>query len=1025
MPLVKESYFPTADCWPLLLQAVRTWAAQQQPSPVADWSALWLVLPSHAHIHLFQRLLRQALGPIIPPRCFTLETLAEDIGAATAPAPISEDARLLTVYTVLRAQPLLQKMMGAQSQEDAASTTQTNLWRIARQLLSLCDELSLYLPATANPLLQPAQLEHFLQQHFGPRATLLTLESRLLLTVWQALHDQRSPVAVQLARLVGVTQQLANWQCQALWVMALEPLPPVLAAWLSLVSEQHAVRLWLPAPAAAAPSAEPWSTLLSLAWPEWYQGEWSTPGSSAVEPALVRAQAFATRMTQPAFPPLPWQIVACQSLEEEALTATRYICAMQERWLAETEPVPRQLLVVAQDVVVARRTQALLTRKGLVIRDETGWKLSTTAAATILMRWLEALTQEAPWTTVLDFLKSPFMGLLGADERAELIQQADACWRQTQTRQGWQALSAALSTHTGLPLHAQTAFKMLADTAAKHPTRATLSAHLQALFAALECLGVTANWLRDAAGLQLWQALQKVYWDEEIGYSQAQPTREDLPLSVAEFRAWLDHFLETHPFIPPQPQPLMSDATLPATIDITFVSLAGARLRPCDALVILGGGATVLQAGNQELFFFGEQVRRELGLPTRALRQASVDSALCALFASQRPLCCTWRAQERGEPLALAAPLARLDLFCRLVAAAPPTAGQVTGEGALLPPLVRAYVPELLSQVSTPRMGAAIPMQAALLPQQVSAQAWEKLVACPYRYWAQSVWRLAERADIAPLASPRDYGAQVHQILEQAHQQAAQSGRVDAPALAKLIPKVAATLFNEWAKHFADAFIWAHRFGQWLPYFLDWWSAAYTTGWRWQASEQQAERHLDLGNGQTLRLYGRLDRIDANPVAKEWRVLDYKTQRGERLREKAAQPGEDVQLLFYGLLLAQKLAAEGAEARLWAAYLPASLPSKKPTAAQITPPPVTARTGAAHNPTQSETTAGLRLYAYSTAEEDPATEFAALLAAEEKRLATVWTQLQAGAALPAHGIPAVCEYCEVSGLCRRRDWSAP
>jgi ATP-dependent helicase/nuclease subunit B len=40
------------------------------------------------------------------------------------------------------------------------------------------------------------------------------------------------------------------------------------------------------------------------------------------------------------------------------------------------------------------------------------------------------------------------------------------------------------------------------------------------------------------------------------------------------------------------------------------------------------------------------------------------------------------------------------------------------------------------------------------------------------------------------------------------------------------------------------------------------------------------------------------------------------------------------------------------------------------------------------------------------------------------RLATVFGQMRAGAALPANGIDAVCAYCEMQGLCRKGEWES-
>ena len=42
--------------------------------------------------------------------------------------------------------------------------------------------------------------------------------------------------------------------------------------------------------------------------------------------------------------------------------------------------------------------------------------------------------------------------------------------------------------------------------------------------------------------------------------------------------------------------------------------------------------------------------------------------------------------------------------------------------------------------------------------------------------------------------------------------------------------------------------------------------------------------------------------------------------------------------------------------------------------------------------------------------------------AARSRLATLYDALHEGAGLTAQGVEAVCEYCEVRGLCRRNYW---
>ncbi|MBL0038622.1 MAG: hypothetical protein IPP36_08500 [Nitrosomonadales bacterium] len=74
-------------------------------------------------------------------------------------------------------------------------------------------------------------------------------------------------------------------------------------------------------------------------------------------------------------------------LEQEARAAEVQI----RRWLLAGK---KNIAIVAQDRLVARRMRALLERAGVLVCDETGWKLSTLSVSTVLMRWLDALQSD-------------------------------------------------------------------------------------------------------------------------------------------------------------------------------------------------------------------------------------------------------------------------------------------------------------------------------------------------------------------------------------------------------------------------------------------------------------------------------------------------------------------------------------------------------------------------------------------------------------------------------------------------------
>jgi ATP-dependent helicase/nuclease subunit B len=106
-------------------------------------------------------------------------------------------------------------------------------------------------------------------------------------------------------------------------------------------------------------------------------------------------------------------------------------------------------------------------------------------------------------------------------------------------------------------------------------------------------------------------------------------------------------------------------------------------------------------------------------------------------------------------------------------------------------------------------------------------------------------------------------------------------------------------------------------------------------------------------------------------------VLDYKTSSAARLKDKTRNPGEDVQLAAYALLLDDEVGQ--------AAFVALDTAGKVETLAL-------------------------------DAEPDAAAD------ASRVRLTAIFNQLHAGAALPAHGSDSSCQYCDMRGLCRKDYW---
>ena len=142
---------------------------------------------------------------------------------------------------------------------------------------------------------------------------------------------------------------------------------------------------------------------------------------------------------------------------------------------------------------------------------------------------------------------------------------------------------------------------------------------------------------------------------------------------------------------------------------------------------------------------------------------------------------------------------------------------------------------------------------------------------------------------------------------------------------------------------------------------------------QWAQAETRASRALPLGAGESVELYGRIDRIDTMPGSSDGAaLLDYKTQTAKAIRERLQ---DDVQLPAYALL-------HGDAAQ--AAYVALDDENIVAVSAGADPGELT---GAAQ--------------------------------AQGKRLQESFTAMRAGARLPAHGADSVCKWCEMSGLCRK------
>ena len=533
-------------------------------------------------------------------------------------------------------------------------------------------------------------------------------------------------------------------------------------------------------------------------------------------------------------------------------------CVMRQ---IEAGRVP--VALAATDRVLTRQIRAMLDARGVAIRDETGWKLSTTRAAAHLMAALRACAWNASSDAVLDWLKNcPALApatVLALERRVRRAGVRD-----------WSGLrDSDLGDGKSLHALAQQAAQWQQQLKGSRP----LPKWLAELRALLQSTGQWALLEGDAAGDKLIAALR-------LGEG-GQGEFEQLPqaarrLDLAGFTAWVNDTLEAASFVP-------ESRRKEQVVILPFNQLLA---RPFAALVLPGCDEVRLPVSPEPPGAWTPAQREALGMPSReALEQGVRDGWRCAL---QAPCCdVLWRSSDDSGETLLPSPLV---LALQLDAAA------ADGDD---PREQRAL--QAMPTQAPQAIGAALPVA------ELSASAYEDLRRCPYRFFALRQLGLKEQDELDAEVDKRDFGNWLHAVLAAFHESLQESFEPPGPLRLKLIDICAEEVTKD--MRLED--------GEFLPFAAAWpqvrdgylaWLAQHEAGGATFVSSESSHR-VPLG---PLTLIGRIDRIDL--LADGTRlVVDYKTEALEKSKRRVAVPGEDTQLAFYGALLEDD--------RLEAAYL--------------------------------------------------------------------------------------------------------
>jgi ATP-dependent helicase/nuclease subunit B len=549
------------------------------------------------------------------------------------------------------------------------------------------------------------------------------------------------------------------------------------------------------------------------------------------------------------------QFFAATSLEQEACAA-----AMQVRlWLAAGK---RDIAIVAQDRVVARRLRALLERAEVLVADETGWTFATLSVSTVLDRWLTALQSDFYHADLLDLLKSPFIFAdVSASERKSAVYQLEQLLRKQGVVAGLEKFSA-LAEHE-VSLHQPLARLRQAAALLEQNRKHTLAEWLSALQQSLSVLGIDAGLRLDDAGQQLLRALDA--WQQELQGDEGR-------YRFTEWRRWLAQQLDTEAF---------RDSSIESPV--RFTHLAATRWRAFDAVLLLGCDADHLPSAADGGRWFNDAVRAALNLPTRSFHAVRQHDDLRALLALNDTVLVTWQKDKDGEARLLSPFLQMLR-----------DAHEQTHGDDLTERELHAYlVAEEAHAVALPQAVQPAPTVAQdKVPTRISISGYNSLVACPYQFYARHILRLNELDEVQETIEKRDYGERVHGILQRFHEQYPLVSGRDMAEMEAAMRSISEEVFADLLAQDFAARAWLARWYKSVPAYLEWQTQCEAEGWRYAGSEQEFEWPLE-----GIRLRGRIDRLDVR--GEEKLVLDYKTQSDQVLRNKLKEPGEDVQLACY------------------------------------------------------------------------------------------------------------------------------
>jgi len=942
-----------------ILQYTAEFLLKEYGSQAPDFSNCFVLLPQSQIAQQFNAALCYSLpsqlNAIIPPWSGTLKAWAKQFASSQHSdyLVIGEHARQLLFIEALQQHPDLFK--------------EENQWQVTQVLLNFFDELSLN---QKDLFTSTDKWQQQLQQAYGieDQHEHMLYESRLVYTLWHAwqqqlsenqLYDETSDYLSRLANAGSVINKQQQFICLGLSQYSI--VEQNFIKHLINNNQCHVIEIEKTLVADTHSSGNPFATFIREAFTQ-----------SSSQSIKQRAQSYADKFPENILDKIPFSTYLAGD-EEEQIRAIDYFIRLN---LLDGK---NNIAIISEDRKLSRRLRALLERANIQLQDKAGWSLATTQAATIIERWLECIEEDFSAYPLLDCLKSPFINIAEEKNLAEdstanenfrkniyrfehdlifhenvssnITQYKDKLKQRLKRLSHWPANSYDELIDT-LNFIQKTA-KPLSACYSADDTKILLSDFIDTLINSLQQLGVLQNYQNDEAGLVILKTLDEL--KQSLNFSNPK-------LSWYDCRIWLGMALESQHFTPPV-----------NNSNVQLMTLEQASHQNFDCIIIAATESQHFPGSANNHPLFNQAVRASLELTTWEQQREQRHELFNRALLSAPEILLTACNEDKGEEKPVSPWLELLVNFYQL-------AFNKSPENQPLRKLVQSQTEVFNSDtmdLPDEAIKTAMAIPEDLIPEIISASSHQRLINCPYQFFSADGLQLKAREELTDELKKAGYGERIHLILQSFHSghkkygkpfsdTLTESNRLQAEQhLSNLSEKIFVSDLENNALHRS----WLYRWQKHIPAYINW-QIQHQTDWNVYLSEE----HIETVLTDSLKIHGRLDRIDSNKENKTHAILDYKT--GRTARQEDVDNGENVQLSTYALL-----DAEASEV----SYLSVDSSTQK-----------------------VESKSSLSGDKLLTNREE-----------NKKRLIEMFRQMKNNESLHAWGDEVVCGYCDFSGLCRK------